>query len=243
MLFLDYDGTLVSFAARPYEAHPDEELKRILTELASDEANQVYVVSGRKAADLELWLGLIPKLGLSAEHGARWRAPNSSTWQGRTADTKWKDSVRPILQHFADRTPGSLIEEKEFALVWHYRATEPEFGEWLGTELVAMLEGMLAETELRAYRGNKIIEVKPMWANKGAFARELLAPYAEGEFVLGIGDDRTDEDLFQELPRWAWSVHVGSGPSKARFRVPGTRGVRRLLQQLTGRVELAKAKP
>ena len=242
LILLDYDGTLVGFAARPHEARPDEELKRILTELASDGANQVYLVSGRKAADLELWLGLIPNLGLSAEHGARWRAPNSTNWEGRTADTQWKDGVRLILQHFADRTPGSLIEEKEFALVWHYRATEPEFGEWLGTELVAMLEGMLADTELRAYRGNKIIEVRPMWANKGAFARELLARYREGDFVLGIGDDRTDEDLFQELPPWSWSVHVGSGPSKARFRVPDTRGVRRLLQELVGRVETANAK-
>jgi len=242
LVLLDYDGSLVSFAARPHEARPDEELKRILTELASDRANQVYVVSGRKAADLQHWLGLIPKLGLAAEHGARWRPPNSIDWQGRTADTKWKDGVRPILQHFADRTPGSLIEEKEFALVWHYRATEPEFGEWLATELVAMLEGMLAETELRAYRGNKIVEVKPMWANKGAFARELLALHREGDFVLGVGDDRTDEDLFEELPPWAWSVHVGGGPTKARFRVPDIKALRRLLQQLARRIDSAKAK-
>jgi trehalose 6-phosphate synthase/phosphatase len=185
---------------------------------------------------------LIPKLGLSAEHGARWRPPNSTDWQGRTADTNWKDGVRPILQHFADRTPGSLIEEKDFALVWHYRATEPEFGEWLATELVAMLEGMLAETELRAYRGNKIVEVKPMWANKGAFARELLAPYREGDFVLGVGDDRTDEDLFEELAPRAWSIHVGGGPTKARFRVPDIKAVRRLLQQLARRADSAKAK-
>ncbi|MFL6451595.1 MAG: bifunctional alpha,alpha-trehalose-phosphate synthase (UDP-forming)/trehalose-phosphatase [Bryobacteraceae bacterium] len=233
LLLLDYDGTLVNFAARPHDARPDEELKRILTRLTSHEANQVYVISGRKAADLDRWLGSVPNLGLSAEHGARWRMPSSVQWQGRKADTKWKDSVGPILQHFADRTPGSLIEEKEFALVWHYRATEPEFGDWLATELVAMLEGMLAETELRAYRGHKIVEVKPMWANKGSFARELLSPYSEADFVIGIGDDRTDEDLFTELPGWAWSIHIGSGPTKARFRIPDTREVRRLLQQLT----------
>jgi trehalose 6-phosphate synthase/phosphatase len=233
LLLLDYDGTLVKFAARPHDARPDEELKRVLTRLTSHEANQVYVVSGRKAADLEEWLGSVPNLGLSAEHGGRWRMPGSVQWQGRKADTKWKDSVRPILQHFADRTPGSLIEEKEFALVWHYRTTEPEFGEWLGTELVAMLEGMLAETELRAYRGQKIVEVKPMWANKGAFARELLSSYFDGDFVLGIGDDRTDEDLFTELPPSAWSIHVGTGPSKARFSIADISKVRRLLQQLT----------
>ena len=87
--------------------------------------------------------------------------------------------MRPILQHFVDRTPGSFIEEKEFALVWHFRTIEAEFGDWLATELVAMLEGMLAETELRAYRGNKIVEVKPMWANKGALATEMLPGYVD----------------------------------------------------------------
>jgi trehalose 6-phosphate synthase/phosphatase len=228
---------------RPHEARPDEELKRLLSGLTADDANQVYVVSGRKAADLELWLGSIPNLGLSAEHGGRWRAPGSGNWQGRQADTNWKESVRPILQHFVDRTPGSLLEEKEFALVWHYRATEPEFGEWLATELVAMLEGMLAETELRAYRGHKIVEIKPIWANKGAFARELLPQFSEGDFVLGIGDDRTDEDLFTQLPPWTWSVRVGGGPSKARFAVGEIRDVRRLLQQLTGTGEPARIKP
>ena len=34
----------------------------------------------------------------------------------------------PILEHFVDRTPGSFIEEKRYALVWHYRVAEPEFG-------------------------------------------------------------------------------------------------------------------
>jgi trehalose-6-phosphatase len=52
--------------------------------------------------------------------------------------------------------------------VWHFRTIETEFGDWLATELVAMLKGMLAETELRAYRGSKIVEVKPMWAKQGS---------------------------------------------------------------------------
>jgi trehalose 6-phosphate synthase/phosphatase len=132
-----------------------------------------------------------------------------------------------------ERVPGSLIEEKEFALVWHYRMAEPKFGGWLATELVDMLEGMLAETELRAFRGNKIVEVKPIWANKGALVRQLLPQYANADFVLGIGDDRTDEDLFARLPANAWSLHVGGGPTRAACRIPDVEAVRNLLRQLT----------
>ncbi len=233
VLFLDYDGTLVPLVARPDDAKPDNEIRTLLAQLTSDEANCVIVISGRRAADLERWLAQIPRLGLAPEHGARWRMPGSNTWEGRAADPEWKNTVRPILQHFVDRTPGSFIEEKEFALVWHYRTVEAEFGDWLATELVAMLEGMLAQTELRAYRGSKIVEVKPMWANKGTLANELAPTYADDGFILAIGDDRTDEDLFARLPENAWSIHVGRGPTKANYSVTDTGAVRRLLRQLT----------
>jgi trehalose 6-phosphate synthase/phosphatase len=233
LLLLDYDGTLAPFTLRPQDAFPDAQVRDLLTRLGEDPANAVILISGRKVADLQSWLGDIPNLGLAAEHGARWRPPGTSEWQGRSAATEWKDSVRPILEHFVERIPGSRIETKEFSLVWHYRNAEPEFGEWLATEVVAMLESMLGETELRAYRGNKIVEVKPMWANKGELTKDLLTLYADALFILAIGDDRTDEDMFAQLPEGAWSLHVGEGVSRAAYRIPDVKRVRQLLSQLS----------
>jgi trehalose 6-phosphate synthase/phosphatase len=233
LLLLDYDGTLLPFTTQPRDAVPDQDLRNLLEGLIADPANTVFVISGRNATDLEDWLGFLPNLGLTAEHGARWRLPGSNEWEGQPSDSTWKQTVRPILQHFADRTPGSFIEEKEFALVWHYRRTEPEFADWLATELVAMLEGMLAETELRAYRGHKIVEVRPAWANKGGFVTEVLGELTARDFILGIGDDQTDEDLFAALPETAWSVYVGNATSKARFSLANPAEVRRMLRRLT----------
>jgi trehalose 6-phosphate synthase/phosphatase len=232
LLLLDYDGTLVPFAARPTDAVPDDELLFLLQRLAAEDTNYVLVISGRKAADVDDWLGGVPRLGLAAEHGARARLPGHSEWTGRTTSAEWKPRVRRILEHFVERTPGSLIEEKEFALVWHYRMAEPEFGDWLATELVDILERMLAETELRAYRGNKIVEVKPMWANKGGLVRQLLEDHPEADFLLAIGDDRTDEDMFAELPQNAWTLHVGSGQTRAAYRLRDPDAVRALLRRL-----------
>jgi trehalose 6-phosphate synthase/phosphatase len=232
VLLLDYDGTLVSLTDRPRDAVPDDELRSVLSQLSDDPANNVVVISGRRAAEIDAWLSKIPRLGLAAEHGARWRPAGAEDWSGRAASTDWKSTVRPILEHYVDRIPGSCIEEKDFALVWHYRTAEPEFGEWLATELVAMLDGMLAETELRAYRGNKIVEVKPLWANKGQIAQQLLVEHQGADFLLGIGDDRTDEDLFAVFPPDAWTVHVGESASTARFRVPDVRSVRQILKGL-----------
>lgn len=138
----------------------------------------------------------------------------------------------PILEHFVDRTPGSFVEEKKYGLVWHYRMAEPEFGEWLANELVAMLEAMLAETELRAFRGDKIVEIKPLWANKGEAVERLLRAFPDPDFILAAGDDRPDEDLFERLPSKAWTVHVGVGPTRASYTVPDFQMMRRMLELL-----------
>src|SRR5262249_42533439 len=64
--------------------------------------------------------------------------------------SEWKAHVLPVLEHFVDRTPGSFVEHKEYGLVWHHRMADPEFGEWLANELVAVLEELLAGAGLRA---------------------------------------------------------------------------------------------
>jgi trehalose 6-phosphate synthase/phosphatase len=234
LLVLDYDGTLVPFAKRPQQAVPPQALLDLLTALASDPKNRVAVISGRAAENLDRWFGEIPPLCLVAEHGAGLKRPSSSTWESLRpqAPTGWKPTVMPILEHFVDRTPGSFVEEKKYALVWHYRMAEPEFGEWLANELVSMLEAMLAETELRAFRGEKIVEVKPVWANKGEAIERLLRDFPDPDFILAAGDDRTDEDLFARAPGNAWTVHIGPGPTRASFVVTDLRVLRGILESL-----------
>jgi trehalose 6-phosphate synthase/phosphatase len=109
---------------------------------------------------------------------------------------------------------------------------EPEFGEWLANELGSMLEAMLAETELRAFRGEKIVEVKPVWANKGEALERLLRDFPAPDFIFAAGDARTDEDLFERAPDDAWTVHVGLGPTRASYVVTDLQVLRGVLASL-----------
>jgi trehalose 6-phosphate synthase/phosphatase len=111
--------------------------------------------------------------------------------------------------------------------------SDPEFGDWLANELAATLEEMLAESELCAVRGQKSVEVKLSWANKGEIAAQMAADLPEPVLRLAVGDDRTDEDLFARLPADSWTIHVGEGPSRARFRLASPRAVRELLDELS----------
>src|ERR1700733_918717 len=234
LLIFDYDGTLVPFAQRPQQAAPPPAVLDLLSALANDPKNLAALVSGRSAENLDRWFGKIPELCLVAEHGAEIKAPSASTWEPLRPQppTDWKPTVMPILEHFVDRTPGSFVEEKKYALVWHYRMAEPEFGEWLANELVSMLEAMLAETELRAFRGEKIVEVKPVWANKGEAIERLLRDFPGPDFIFAAGDDRTDEDLFERAPSNAWTVHVGPGPTRASYVVTDLQVLREVLELL-----------
>jgi trehalose 6-phosphate synthase/phosphatase len=234
LLLIDYDGTLVPYAATPREAIPPSDVLSLLRHLAEAPGTTVALVSGRSRHDLERWFGSIPDLWMVAEHGALVRSPLTRTWETlRPAPSpEWRGKVLPVLEHYLDRTPGSLIEEKEYALVWHHRLADPEFGEWLANELVATLGKMLAGTELRAVKGQKTVEVRFAWANKGEVVSWLEALRPDAGFRLAMGDDRTDEDLFDRLRGEAWTVRVGEGPSSARYSVDTPAQVRSFLGRL-----------
>jgi trehalose 6-phosphate synthase/phosphatase len=237
VLFLDYDGTLVGYFDQPGQAAPTKELLELMHSLVSVDANSTIVISGRSRRELDRWFGNLSGLWIVAEHGALLRPANSSEWVALHPDEspKWLERVRPVLRHFVDRTPGSFIEEKEYSLVWHYRMSESKFGEWLAQELVAMLEDMLAETELRAIRGRKIVEVRPGWLHKGEVAKRLMKMCGPADFVLALGDDRTDEDLFAALEETSWTAHVGTGRSRARFSLAGYPDVLAILRRMANR--------
>ena len=232
-LFLDYDGTLIGFFRRPEDAAPSPALCEILARLAAEPQNDVLVISGRARPDLDRWLGGIPGLWLAAEHGAFLRPPGADWRTPSLCSLEWKDRVRPLLRDFVDRTPGSFIEEKEYALVWHFRNSDPHTAEPRATELEARIGEALADSGVRAMSGRKIVEIKPDSIHKGTVVELMSLERGPAEFQFAAGDDRTDEDLFAALPPDSWTVRVGPGRSAARYAVAGPVHITGLLRDLS----------
>lgn len=230
-LLLDYDGTLVPFSSEPKLARPDAELVQLLTLLGSDPANQVTIISGRPRATLEEWFGQLP-ISLIAEHGVWLRNPGEDWRMLKAMTTEWKQRVRPILQLYVDRLPGALLEEKEFSLAWHYRRADPEQGSLRVKELIDDLAGFTRNIDVQVFEGNKVIEIRNSGVNKGNAGLEWLRQHSP-DFILGIGDDWTDEDLFRALPPTAYSVRVGVATTAARYYLSGPVTVRKLLRELS----------
>jgi trehalose 6-phosphate synthase/phosphatase len=230
LIFLDYDGTLVPFASTPETAKPDLKLQNLLISLAEDAKNQVVIISGRNKESLEEFFVDID-IGLVAEHGA-WIRDSRGKWMTTgNYNTDWKRTIRPILERFKRRTPGALVEEKDFSLVWHYRRADPELSSVRVAELKETLYFLTSNLELDVAEGNKIVEVKNAGINKGSAAMKWMSK-KNWDFMLAVGDDVTDEDLFSVLPEFAYSIKVGLAPSKAKFRFKSQKDVRSLLENL-----------
>ncbi|MBN2588233.1 MAG: bifunctional alpha,alpha-trehalose-phosphate synthase (UDP-forming)/trehalose-phosphatase [Sedimentisphaerales bacterium] len=230
LILLDYDGTLVGFKNKPEQAGPDEELLEIIKKLVDNPKNTVVIISGRDRDSLDKWLS---KLGTSivAEHGA-WIKNKNEDWHcTHHFGTEWKKTIRPILEVYCDRTPGSSIEEKTFSLVWHYRRAAPELAYIREQELRNNLLNLTENLSIGVFEGNKILEIKPVDINKGR-AADYFIDNKSFQFILAAGDDYTDEEMFSALPDNAFSIKVGPEISQAKFRVNTTNETRMLLKKL-----------
>lgn len=230
LLLLDYDGTLVGFQGKPAQAEPDEEIMSLLQSLSSNANNTVVIISGRDRATLEKWLGNL-KVALVAEHGG-WIRQKNEDWQSLEPFTgDWKDTIRPILELYSDRTAGSSVEEKDFSLVWHYRRADPELAYLREQELRGALLNLTENLDVGVFEGNKILEIRNVGVNKGR-AAEFWTAKQIWDFLLAAGDDYTDEEMFSVLPDGAYSIKVGITISKARFNVDTLNEIRSLLKEL-----------
>ncbi len=230
IIFLDYDGTLVHFSPEIHSVAPDPALYRLLSTLTDDPANFVVIVSGRSHQNLDEWFGHLP-VSLIAEHGA-WQKQEGAWRSVPGMSDQWKQDILPVMETYVDRTPGAFVEEKDFALVWHYRKVETGLGELRTGELLHNLRFLAGDRGLQLLTGNKVVEIKNMEINKGKAALGQLQEKSY-DFIMAVGDDHTDEDIFKALPDNALTIKVGSNVSAARFYLRDPEAVRALLGSLT----------
>ena len=231
LLFLDYDGTLSGFHVDPQKAGPDKGLYALLDALVSLKNTDIYLVSGRDKDTFTKWF-LPKKYNMIVEHGV-WISQNGEDFRMlENVKNDWMEKIRPVLESFVDRTPGSFIEEKTYSLAWHYRKTDPDFGNLRANELNTVLTSLIANDDLSVLNGNKVMEIKSSNVNKGRATVRVLGE-GDYDFVFAIGDDWTDEFMFQELPESTVTVKVGRQKTHAKFYIDGIKYVRGMLERFT----------
>lgn len=242
VFLLDYDGTLVNFKNRPEEAYPDAALLDLIRKLSDIPKNDVTLISGRDKCTMGQWFKNL-RVTLVAEHGSYQRECYRYDWQPTGKyDKEWMPHARQLLQQFADRTHGAFIEEKSHSLAWHYRMADAEIGQKHAKELFSHLVDLAQHQNLQVIHGHKVVEIVNSEVNKGMAAEKILAN-KQADFIVAIGDDRTDEFMFRKLRDTDFTIKVGTANTSARYYLNNSQEVRNFLQKFVAILRRRKLLP
>ena len=228
LIIIDYDGTLVEFNENPELAIPDENLINLIKDLNKKTDTHVAIVSGRDKKFLNKWFGKIP-ITLIAEHGHYQKVNNEDWTKKLKVSNLWMDDLIPLFETFTDRTPGTFIEKKKNSLVWHYRKSDPELASDRVVEFKTVLTSLISE-ELQVLDLNKAIEIISVRINKGVAISELFKN--NYDFIICMGDDISDEYMFNTLPEDSFSIKVGNKNTNAKYYIQNPLEVRKLLKSI-----------
>lgn len=216
-LFLDVDGTLLEIAETPYAVVVPDALKLVLDALSSRLQGALALVSGRSVETLDALFSPY-RFSAAGIHGCELR-PAGSAIEYPAVDATQLAAARDTLSAWTQRHPGTLLEDKRYALALHYRL-RPELEAAALAAVLPVLTMLGGTFELQ--RGKSVYEIRPMNYSKGSAIQSLMrtVPFA-GRTPMFIGDDITDESGFALVNQLGGvSVCVGERePTAARHRL------------------------
>lgn len=233
LVLLDYDGTLVNYTPIPGTAKLSEDLFDILIQLVDNPQTQVFIITGRGYQDIDKLLDNL-SINIIAEHGAMIK--ENGVWKNQLINNVlWKKTIIPILNQITLGCPESFIEEKYFSLAWHYRNSESQSGYANSRELISILEKIIHYYNLKILDGNKVVEILTKEVGKGKAVKKLFEQNIY-DFILSIGDDATDEEMFEFFLHNtnAFTIKVGNGDTFAKYKLASINDVVLLLKHLSG---------
>lgn len=236
LLLLDFDGTLVPFVNNPDAVSLDPPVERVLHRLAQHRGSSVYIMSGRRLADLRRRVR-IPGVRLLGLHG--WES------RGATLPREQKRLLRRAkywLAKWLPALPGIKVEDKGYALAVHYRGALLPAARVAG--LVMLLARDLFRPGLRLLKGKQIWELLPRAiVGKGSATQGLLQELPRDTLPIFIGDDVSDESAFAVL-RHGLAVHVGGQTNTyAHFSLRDPGEVREFLERLEAVISCKQSHP
>lgn len=225
-LFLDFDGTLTPLRPRPEDVQLDESTRSTLLRLVRSPRFRVWVVSGRRRADIRARVR-VPGIRYLGLHGWEGRSGNHVPEETRRVVSCAKNWIGSLLLN----TPGIWIEDKDVTFAVHYRSVSEKGVRDARQLLRGVLEAL--EGSLHVVKGKKVWEVAPReLEDKGVAIKQELSAIGGLAVPVYVGDDLMDEPAFDACSSGV-TVRVGRVcRSKARYRLSSVAQVHRFLENL-----------
>jgi trehalose 6-phosphate phosphatase len=232
-VFLDIDGTLLELAPAPDAVRVDPELALLLPRLRKSLGGALALITGRAISDVDrLFPGL--RMPVAGQHGCE-RRDALGTLHLHAPRTATLERLRALFTDFARSHEGLLLEDKGATLALHYRKA-PQLAATVRRTMTEQVRAV-GITAYRLQPGKQLLELRPDNRDKGTAIRDFMRerPF-KGRCPVFIGDDRTDEHGFAVIDAiGGWSVKVGPGRTRARYRLRDVRSVRAWLSAFGAR--------
>jgi trehalose-phosphatase len=225
IILMDFDGTLVEFHLDPCKVTLPPSRQILLQTLGHRADLSAGIISGRRIADLRERIPAVPSMFFAGLHGLEIEGPglrfahNGVALAAPGISLLTKDlrrAVRPL--------PGVFVEDKTYSVVLHLRGASKADRLHATTRFNALAEPLLSEGTVRLQPGDQVLELLPNvdWA-KGdavrAIVRQVEYDTKEAVWPVYIGDDRTDEDAFEEIGTNGLTISVGKRLGAASFQI------------------------
>lgn len=221
-LFLDLDGTLSPLKEKPADVVLETRLLDLLQQLHQRLDGALAIISGRSINDLSRLLSPL-ELPLAGQHGAE-RHDEVNGYSLSEPDYATLHEAREELRRFLDAHPELELEDKGASLALHYR-NAPDKQPTIERQLDSLRERL--GDALIMHGGKSVFELRTTSCNKGEAIHHFMqaAPFAQRTPVF-LGDDLTDEDGFEAVNALGgYSIKVGQGETRARYRLDDTHAV------------------
>lgn len=231
----DFDGTLAPIVTEPHRADVPLPVLRRLIELC--ECTPVAVITGRALTDICARLDFSPNFVIG-NHGLE----GMPGWERHAGEyeqlcRQWEQTLSATLSDQTIFDPGIWIENKTYSLSVHYRLARDH------PKAEAQLADVLASLVPHAHvmQGKCVYNLLPPDAANKGMALEQLLKESGAPSAIYIGDDVTDEDVFQLQRTDLLSVRIGRGvETKAEFFVHHRLDIVQLLDELILRLRQAR---
>jgi trehalose 6-phosphate phosphatase len=191
-IFLDVDGTLLDIAPRPDAIVVPDGLLEDLRLLSARVGGALALVSGRNLALLKRLFPDLP-CSLAGLHGVEIEFPDGTSFAIPRSNEL--DAAVQALVTAAAQWPGVVVEDKGAAFAAHYRLA-PRFAPAVEAQMMEIAEKLGDKAIVQ--RGKSVVEIRPSGHDKGSALKALMtSPPFAGRRPLAIGDDLTDEAMFE----------------------------------------------
>jgi len=238
-LFLDFDGTLVSFVQDPSAARLDQSARETLARISRNSRTVTTIISGRSLSDIRGRIGL-PGIVYAGNHGLEICGRKLEFTEPAAAARR--EELTQLSRQLAAKlrdVDGAIVEYKGLTMSIHYRAAAAADVKRIQTAVEEAVG--LAPDSFRLISSKMSFDIVPRtdW-DKGKAVGWIQQHLGDGKFVsIYLGDDMSDEDAFRVLPDGI-TVKVGRvAPTLARHCLADPAAVHEFLNWLAQHNEIA----